>query len=58
MAGLCADDNTGSAANGNHIQTWTCNGTGAQSWTVEPDGSLRVEGSAWTPKAAAPPTAP
>jgi predicted alpha-1,2-mannosidase len=43
-AGLCADDNTGSGANGNHIQVWSCNGTPAQNFTVEPDGTVHVEG--------------
>jgi predicted alpha-1,2-mannosidase len=43
-ASLCLDDRSGSAANGNPIQIYTCNGTAAQNWTVEPDGTLRVEG--------------
>jgi hypothetical protein len=43
-SGLCVDDSNSSTTNGSHIQIWTCNGTGAQSWTVEPDGTLRVLG--------------
>jgi predicted alpha-1,2-mannosidase len=43
-AGLCLDDNGGSTANGSHIQIWGCNNTAAQSWTVEPDNTLRVLG--------------
>jgi predicted alpha-1,2-mannosidase len=41
---LCADDNNGAASNGNRIQIWGCNGTAAQQWTVEPDGTVRVVG--------------
>ena len=39
---LCADDSNSSTTNGSHIQIWTCNGTGAQNWTVAADGTLRV----------------
>ncbi|MFE0461780.1 GH92 family glycosyl hydrolase [Kitasatospora sp. NPDC058965] len=42
--GKCLDDNGGSAADGNRIQLWDCNGTPAQQWTVSPDGTLRVLG--------------
>ncbi|MFD0327557.1 ricin-type beta-trefoil lectin domain protein [Streptacidiphilus monticola] len=41
---LCADDSQSGTANGNKIEVWTCNGTGAQSWTAAADGSLRVLG--------------
>ncbi len=41
---LCVDDNGGSTTAGSHIQIWTCNGTGAQNWTVASDGTLQVEG--------------
>jgi hypothetical protein len=43
-SGLCIDDSGASTTNGSHIQIYTCNGTGAQQWTVEPDGTLRVLG--------------
>ncbi|MEV6057093.1 ricin-type beta-trefoil lectin domain protein [Streptomyces sp. NPDC052107] len=33
-AGLCLDDGSASTANGNPIQVYTCNGTNAQTWTV------------------------
>jgi chitinase len=33
-AGLCLDDRAASTANGNPIQVYTCNGTNAQTWTV------------------------
>jgi poly(hydroxyalkanoate) depolymerase family esterase len=40
----CVDDSGLSTANGNKIQLWDCNGGANQSWTVEPDGTLRVYG--------------
>jgi predicted alpha-1,2-mannosidase len=43
-SGLCVDDSNSSTTNGSHIQIWTCNGTGAQNWTVGTDGTLRVLG--------------
>jgi cellulose 1,4-beta-cellobiosidase len=33
-AGLCVDDRAASTANYNPVQVYTCNGTGAQQWTV------------------------
>ncbi|MEE4543109.1 ricin-type beta-trefoil lectin domain protein [Streptomyces sp. V4-01] len=44
VAGKCLDVNTGSSANGTAAQIWGCNGTGAQSWTAVPDGTLRALG--------------
>ncbi|WP_169739855.1 lectin [Actinospica robiniae] len=41
---LCVDDNGGSTTNGSHVQIWTCNGTAAQQWTVESNGTLQVLG--------------
>jgi len=38
-AGLCVDDRSSSTANFNPIQVYTCNGTGAQQWTVVQAGS-------------------
>jgi predicted alpha-1,2-mannosidase len=43
--GVCLDDKSGSNADGTAIETWGCNGTAAQSWVVDPDGTLRAEGS-------------
>ncbi|MGW0669452.1 lectin [Streptomyces sp. NPDC002746] len=40
----CLDDDSGSAANGNKIQLWTCNDSAAQRVTVAVDGSLQVLG--------------
>ena len=42
--GLCLDDRSASTALFNPIQVYTCNGTAAQSWTVESNGSLQVLG--------------
>jgi len=43
--GLCIDDRSSSTANLNPVQVYTCNGTGAQKWTVVQAGStLRVLG--------------
>ena len=42
--GLCLDDRGSSTALLNPVQVYTCNGTGAQQWTVESDGTVRVLG--------------
>jgi hypothetical protein len=42
--GLCLDDRSASTANANPIQVYTCNGTAAQSWTVNSNGTLTVLG--------------
>ena len=41
---LCVDDSNSSTTSGSHVQIWACNGTGAQSWTVESNGTLQVLG--------------
>jgi hypothetical protein len=43
--GLCLDDRSASTANLNPIQVYTCNGTAAQSWTVNSNGTLTVLGN-------------
>jgi len=43
-SGLCVDDSNSSTTNGSHVQIWTCNGTGAQNWTIESDGTIQVLG--------------
>jgi Ricin-type beta-trefoil lectin domain/Glycosyl hydrolases family 18 len=43
--GLCLDDRSASTANFNPIQVYTCNGTNAQSWTVNSNGTLTVLGN-------------
>ncbi|MER6121787.1 ricin-type beta-trefoil lectin domain protein [Streptomyces sp. NPDC001795] len=41
---LCVDDSSSGTTDGNKIQIWTCNGTGAQQWTIGTDGTVRVLG--------------
>jgi Ricin-type beta-trefoil lectin domain/Putative Ig domain len=41
--GKCLDDFGSSTANGNKVDIWTCNGTGAQKWTFV-NGALTVLG--------------
>jgi chitinase len=42
--GLCLDDRAASTANFNPVQVYTCNGSGAQQWTVGSGGTLQVLG--------------
>ena len=42
--GLCLDDRSASTALFNPIQVYTCNGTNAQDWTVNSNGTLTVLG--------------
>jgi predicted alpha-1,2-mannosidase len=44
LASKCVDVNQSSTANDTKIQLWTCNGTGAQNWTLASDGTLRALG--------------
>jgi hypothetical protein len=41
---LCLDDRSASTADFNPVQVYTCNGTTAQSWTVESNNTLEVLG--------------
>ncbi|MDI1461231.1 glycosyl hydrolase [Catellatospora sp. KI3] len=43
-SGRCVDIPGAATANGLQVQLWTCNGTGAQSWTVGTDGTVRALG--------------
>jgi chitinase len=43
--GLCLDDRSASTADFNPIQVYTCNGTNAQNWTVNSNGTLTVLGN-------------
>ncbi|MEV4417582.1 family 16 glycosylhydrolase [Catellatospora sp. NPDC049609] len=40
----CIDIPSSNTANGSRLQIWDCNGTGAQKWSFEADGSLRALG--------------
>jgi hypothetical protein len=42
--GVCLDDSGGRTSNGNKIDIWKCNGTGAQKWTLGSNGTLSVLG--------------
>ncbi|MEU0437312.1 lectin [Streptomyces sp. NPDC006290] len=44
LAGKCLDVAGGSSANGTAVQLYDCNGSAAQSWTVQTDGSVRSLG--------------
>ncbi|WP_370944826.1 ricin-type beta-trefoil lectin domain protein [Amycolatopsis sp. cg5] len=44
LAGKCADIAGANSANGTAVQLYDCNGTGAQSWTTNADGSLQALG--------------
>lgn len=44
IAGKCVDVAGANPANGTAVQLFDCNGTGAQRWTVAPDGSLQALG--------------
>ncbi|MDI1461234.1 glycosyl hydrolase [Catellatospora sp. KI3] len=43
-SGRCVDVPASNSTNGTQLQIWTCNGTGAQSWTVGTDGTVRALG--------------
>ena len=38
-------DNSNSSGNGTKIDMWDCNGTAAQNWTIQGDGTIRIHGS-------------
>jgi serine protease len=42
--GVCLDDHSALTTNGNKIDIWSCNGTGAQKWMVGNHGTLEVLG--------------
>nr|WP_238419726.1 lectin [Streptomyces taklimakanensis] len=42
--GKCLDVDGGGTADGTRVQLWSCNGTGAQQWTLPGDGTLRALG--------------
>jgi glucosylceramidase len=44
LGGKCVDVAGANAANGTQVQLWTCNGSGAQQWTVATDGSVQALG--------------
>jgi hypothetical protein len=42
---ICLDDSGNSTATGNKVVIWTCRGDVNQEWTLEPDGTIRHEGT-------------
>jgi hypothetical protein len=44
IAGMCLKDPNGSTANGTQIQISTCSGRASEQWTMQPDGTLRING--------------
>src|SRR6266511_3950670 len=40
FGGLCLDVSDGATADGTPVQLYACNGTGAQVWRAQPDGTL------------------
>ncbi|MER7913597.1 ricin-type beta-trefoil lectin domain protein [Streptomyces sp. NPDC096068] len=44
LGNKCLDVDNSQTADGTKIQTWGCNDTGAQRWTVSGDGALKVLG--------------
>jgi glucosylceramidase len=44
LGGQCTDVAAGNATDGTAVDLYTCNGTEAQTWTVEPDGSVQAMG--------------
>ena len=44
LAGKCVDVQGSGTADGTRVQLYTCNGTGAQTWTWAADGSVRALG--------------
>ena len=43
--GLCLDVTGNNNAPGNPVQVYTCNGSNAQEWTAEPDGTIQADGN-------------
>lgn len=44
VGGKCIDVPNSEFTDGKRLQIWTCNGTGAQSWTFHADGTLQAGG--------------
>lgn len=42
---MCLDNDRGTAAAGNKVQVYQCNGGASQDWTIQPDGTVRFDGS-------------
>jgi glucosylceramidase len=42
LGDFCLDDTGDSTTNGNPVQIYTCNGSSAQKWTPEPNGTVQL----------------
>jgi glycosyl hydrolase family 59/ricin-type beta-trefoil lectin protein/glycosyl hydrolase family 59 (putative galactocerebrosidase) len=40
----CVDDNGDSATDGTKVQMWDCNGGASQNWSIEPNGTIQLNG--------------
>ncbi|GIE94038.1 glycoside hydrolase family 16 protein [Paractinoplanes rishiriensis] len=49
FSGRCIDIPNGNAVDGARLQTWDCNGTTAQRWTPNGDGTMRAMGKCMDP---------
>jgi beta-glucanase (GH16 family) len=49
FSGRCIDVPNGNSADGTRIQLWDCNGSTAQRWTFNSDGTLRALGKCFDP---------
>jgi hypothetical protein len=38
----CIDNHNNTLADGNKVDVWSCNGSGAQNWTFQPDGTITI----------------
>ena len=43
VPGKCMDDAGNLATDGAKVDIWTCYGSAAQRWTIEPDGTVRIQ---------------
>jgi hypothetical protein len=44
IPGKCLDDNRNQTADGTKVDVWTCDGSIAQAWLVQADGTVTVHG--------------
>src|SRR5260370_2468601 len=42
--GMCLDDAGDLAADGTKVDIWSCNGSAAQAWLAQADGTVRING--------------
>lgn len=47
---VCLDAANDGSANGTKVQLWTCLNDASQNWTIQPDGTIRINGACLTPQ--------